>query len=82
PLGLVNRGVAPHVAAQELDWAYGAYRPDYIVHNPVFFPGQLDKFLGAPWFAAEYREAARIEEPGATPLTIFERRPAAGRVGP
>lgn len=79
PLGLVNRGTAPHVAARELSWAYGEHRPDYIIHNPVFFPGQLDQFLGAPWFAAEYREAASIEEPGAPPLTIFERRPAAAR---
>jgi hypothetical protein len=75
PLGLVNPGVAPQVARSDLLWAYRTFRPDYIVHNPVFFPGLLGVLVDQPWFTAEYRRVTELDSGrGAdTPLTIYRR---------
>ena len=61
PLGLVNEGVSPAVAESDLAWSYRTFRPDYIVHNPIFFQGFLDRFLQEPWFQEEYQELTKLE---------------------
>lgn len=75
PLGLVNAGVAPHVAQRDFLWAYSHFRPDYIVHNPVFFPEQLGIVRDQPWFKAEYEPVAQLESGrgDGIPLTIYRR---------
>jgi hypothetical protein len=73
PLGLVNPGVAPHIAQREFTWAYEHYRPMYIIQNQLIFVPYVGKVVKAPWFKQEYREVMRIDEPGYPPLIIYER---------
>jgi hypothetical protein len=72
-MGLVNAGVAPNIARGDFLWAYRHYRPDYIVHNPVFFPGVLGIVVDQPWFEQEYRQVAELAEPGLSTLVIYRR---------
>jgi hypothetical protein len=74
PLGLVNPGVAPHVAQRDFLYAYRTYRPDIIVHNPVFFPEFLGIVVDQPWFTAEYEPMATLDGGRDQPLTIYRRR--------
>jgi hypothetical protein len=75
PLGLVDPGIPPHVAAGDLGWAFRERRPDYILRKPEPLP--LNSFADEPWFAAEYRERLVFTPPG-TPnewrLILYERR--------
>jgi hypothetical protein len=74
-MGLVNAGVAPNIARGDFLWAYRHYRPDYIVHNPVFFPGVLGIVVDQPWFTQEYRQVAELAESGLPTLVIYRRTP-------
>ncbi len=73
PLGLVNRDAAPHVARRDLLWAYQHYRPDYIIHNPAFFPEYLGVVLNQPWFQQEYRAIATMDSGRREPVVIYQR---------
>jgi hypothetical protein len=79
PLGLVNSGVAPHVAQRDFLWAYRQHRPAYIVYHPLFFPELLGIMRDQPWFKAEYAPVAQLESGyGADiPLTIYKKQNAA-----
>lgn len=72
PVGLVNSGVAPHVAEADLTWAYRHYQPDYIVHNPLIFQRQIGQMLDEPWFADQYRQVGTVEYLGSV-LEIYRR---------
>lgn len=72
PVGLVNPGVAPHVATCDLTWAYRSYQPDYIVHNPLIFQAYIGKMLDEPWFREQYHQVATVDYLGAV-LTIYQR---------
>jgi hypothetical protein len=74
PLGLINPGVAPHIAQREFTWAYEHYRPEYIIQNQLIFVPYIGKVVKAPWFKQEYREITQITEPGYPPLIIYERK--------
>lgn len=75
PLGLVNPGVAPHVAQRDFLWAYRQYRPDYIVYNPAFFPELLGIVRDQGWFKAEYASVTNLDSGRGkdVPLTIYRR---------
>jgi hypothetical protein len=73
PLGLVNPGVAPHIARREFTWAYEYYRPEFIIHNQLIFVPYMGKVLKEPWFKQEYHEVTQIAEPGYPPLIIYKR---------
>jgi hypothetical protein len=73
-LGLVNPGVAPHLARGEWSWSYQHYRPDYIIANARF--GHLNAFVEEPWFQQEYRPIHEITEPGSDTLVIYQRQVA------
>ncbi|HZT41967.1 MAG TPA: hypothetical protein VFA07_07245 [Chthonomonadaceae bacterium] len=72
PLGLVNSGVAAHVAQGDLGWAYERYRPDYILVHPRF-NAILGSVYRAPWFQQEYRSIAQIQSPGSASILVFRR---------
>lgn len=74
PLGLVNPGVAPHVAQRDFLYSYRTYRPDVIIHNPVFFASLLGIVVDEPWFKAEYEKVATLDSGRAEPVTIYRRR--------
>jgi hypothetical protein len=71
-LGLVNAGIAPHIARREFTWAYEHYRPDYIIQNQLIFVPYMGKVVTKPWFKQEYREVTQIDEPGYPPLIIYQ----------
>ncbi len=73
PLGLVNPGVAPHVAGRDFLYAYRTHRPDVIVHNPAFFPEYLGIVLDEPWFKSEYEPVTTLDSGRAEPVTIYRR---------
>jgi hypothetical protein len=74
PLGLVNPGVAAHVARRDFLYAYRTHRPDVIVHNPIFFPDLLGVMLDQTWFQDEYERVTTLDSGQAEPVTIYWRR--------
>lgn len=73
PLGLVNPGVTPHVAARDFGWAFQTYRPDYIVDCPNF--NFVDSIaLDSPWFRQQYRPVGQVTVPRFAPVTIYRRQ--------
>jgi hypothetical protein len=73
PLGLVNPGVAAHVAEREFRYAYWTYNPDVIIHNPVF-PAPIGIDLQEAWLLAEYEPVATLDSGLPEPVTIYRRR--------
>ena len=81
-LGLVDPSIPPHVAKQDLAWAFRERRPAYILEKPGV--GALNSFTGEPWFAAEYRERLVFTPPGDPnnhKVVLYERRDFSARDG-
>jgi hypothetical protein len=74
PLGLIDPTIAPHVATRDFTWAYEHYRPTYIIQNQRIFTEYIGQVVKKPWFQAEYRQVAVIEQSGIPPLIIYERQ--------
>jgi hypothetical protein len=72
-LGIASAGVVDHLREGDQLWAYYAYEPDYIVHNPAF--GSMIAFPDTePWFPLCYQELTRISHSGYPfPLSIYGR---------
>jgi hypothetical protein len=71
-LGLVNPGVASHVAAGEFTWAYQHYRPTYVLTNDLF--PEISQVTREQWFQQEYRLVTSMSEPGyPVPVVIYQR---------
>jgi hypothetical protein len=66
-LGLVNPGVAEHVAQRDVWWAFRHHRPDYIII--------LMDVPEEPWFKAEYRFVAELDSARHVPLRVYRREP-------
>jgi hypothetical protein len=69
PLGLVNRGVAGHMASRDFNWAYEHYQPDYIVWTSTIAWGTE----WSAWFDREYGLLKLIEVPGWPVVAIYAR---------
>jgi hypothetical protein len=81
-LGLVDPSIPPHVAKQDLAWAFRQRRPAYILEKPG--AGALNSFREEPWFAAEYQERLVFAPPGDPNnhrVILFERRDFSARGG-
>lgn len=76
PLGLVNPGLAVHIAQHNFTWAYEHYRPEYIIHNQLVFAPYIGQVIDQTWFKQEYREIARMSSvvDDYPPLIIYQRQ--------
>lgn len=82
-LGLVDPGVPPHVAKQDLAWAFRERRPTYLLRK-TGAGDILNSFTAEPWFAAEYRERMVFAAPGDPEyhrVILYERRDFSARDG-
>ena len=75
PAGLINRGVAEHLARGDFKWAYLFYRPDYLIINPVRWYERLGSISDESWFDKAYSKVTEIDEAGYfdAPLTIYRK---------
>jgi len=73
PLGLANSRVALYVRSRDFAFAYSHYRPDDVLHNPVFFPDYLGKAVREAWFEHDYRPVATLDSGRPDPIVVYRR---------
>jgi hypothetical protein len=77
-LGLVNAGVAEHVAHGDFTWAYVTFRPEYLIINRLF--PQFTAVTAPSWFLTEYKQVETLSEIGyPAPLIIYRRIDSTGQ---
>lgn len=74
-VGLVSPSAVPFAVAGDPLGAFLAHPTPYVVYNTVTERGATGPIVRRPWFAAAYREAARLRPAGVNgEVVIFERR--------